>query len=129
MWHKIEVLGNLGADAEMKYTPSGQAVTSFSVAASRSYKKNEEWVKETVWFRCEAWGKTAEVCASLTKGARVFIVGRLKPDLTTGAPRVYQVKNGESKSSFEVVVGEIKLLDKKKDVENQESADEWEFPF
>lgn len=116
MYHKITVIGNLGKDPEMKFTPTGQAVTSFSLAATRSYKKNDEWVKETVWFRCEAWGKLAETLnTSLAKGSKVYVEGRLKPDLTTGGPRVWKKSDGESASSFEIVVIELKFLDKKKE--------------
>ena len=126
-WHSVQIIGNLGKPPEMKYTPSGQAVTSFSVAASRSYKKNEEWIKETVWFRCEAWGKLAENCIQyLDKGSKVLIVGRLKPDSATGGPRIYPKNDGSSGASFEVVVNEIKFLDKKKE---QGEAVEEDNPF
>ena len=120
MWHQITILGNLGKDPEQRFTPSGQAVTSFSVATSRSYKKNEEWCKETVWFRCETWGKLAEVCGkSLSKGSKVLITGRIKPDVGTGGPRIWEKSDGTSGASFEVVVNEIKFLDKKKEGESQ----------
>lgn len=61
MFHTIIIVGNVGKDPEMRYTPAGQAVTSFSVACSRTYSKNGETCRETTWFRCEAWGKLAEV--------------------------------------------------------------------
>lgn len=112
MWHKIEVIGNLGSEPEMKYTPSGQAVTSFSLAANRSYKKNDEWAKETTWFRCEVWGAAAEFAAKLAKGAKVLVVGRLKPDTGTGGPRIWTNKEGEAKASFEIHVSELKSLEK-----------------
>lgn len=124
MWHRIDILGNLGGKPEMKYTPSGQAVTSFSVAASRSYKKQEEWVKETVWFRCEAWGKLAKTCNQyLDKGSKVLIVGRIKPDVGTGGPRVYEKNDGTHSAAFEIVVNEIKFLDKKKEQAEQEDTE------
>ena len=120
MWHEIEIIGNLGNKPEMKFTPSGQAVTSFSVAASRSYKKGEEWVKETVWFRVEAWGALAERVNTLDKGAKVFVKGRLKPDVATGGPRVYQKKDETHAANFEVNASDVKLLDKKKEAATQE---------
>ena len=121
MWHKITLIGNLGKDPEMKYTPSGQAVTSFSVACSRSYAKNGETVKETTWFRCETWGKLAEVANQyLHKGSKVLIEGRMKPDIGTGGPRVWQKQDGTNGASFEVVVSELKFLDPK---EKQQQAD------
>ncbi len=73
MYHTIIIVGNVGKDPEMRYTPSGQAVTSFSVATSRQYTDGKgEQVKETVWFRASACGKTAEACNTyLKKGAKV----------------------------------------------------------
>ena len=70
MYHTIIVVGNVGKDAEMRYTQSGQAVASFSVATNRQYTQaNGEAVKETVWFRVSAWGKQAEVCNQYVKKA------------------------------------------------------------
>jgi single-strand DNA-binding protein len=120
MWHQIDIIGNLGKDPEMRYTPSGQAVTSFSVASSRSYSKNGETVKETIWFRCEAWGKVAEVANQyLHKGSKVLIIGRLKPDVATGGPKIWSKQDGSSGASFEIVVSELKFLDPK---EKQQTA-------
>ena len=78
--HKITIIGHLGRDPEMKYTPDGQAVTTFSVAFSRKYKTAEgEPREETEWFNVSAWGKLAEVCNEyLTKGKQVYVEGRLK---------------------------------------------------
>ncbi len=77
MFHTIIIVGNLGKDPEMRYTPSGQAVTSFSVATSRKYtSSNGEQVNETIWFRVSAWGKQAEVCNQyLKKGSKVLVEG------------------------------------------------------
>ena len=90
MFHTIIILGNVGRDPELRYTPSGQGVTTFSVASNRQYNSNDgQQVKETIWFRVTAWGKTAEVCNQyLRKGMRVFIEGRLRPD-TNGSPKVF----------------------------------------
>ena len=79
MWHTLIVVGNLGKDPEMRYTPSGQAVTSFNVASSRQYTSNNgQTVKETCWFRVSAWGKQAETCNQfLRKGSRVLVEGHL----------------------------------------------------
>ena len=89
MWHTLIVVGNLGRDPEMRYTPSGQAVTSFSVATSRQYtSSNGQLVKETVWFRVSAWGKQAETCNQyLKKGSKVLVEGRLSPDQATGGAK------------------------------------------
>lgn len=113
MFHTIIIVGNLGRDPEMRYTPSGQAVTSFSVATSREYTANNEKVKETIWFRVSTWGKTAEACNTyLKKGAKVLIEGRLQPDKATGAPRVWE-KDGKYSASFEVTASEVKFLSSK----------------
>ncbi len=115
MWHKIEIVGNLGKDPEMRYTPAGQAVCSFSVASSRTYTAgNGEKVKETTWFRVSTWGKTAEICNQyLKKGSRVLIEGRLTPDKATGAPRIWLKADGESATSFEVNATNVHFLSAK----------------
>ena len=73
----------------MRYTPSGKAVTSFSVASNRSYTDtNGQKTDETIWFRVSVWGKAAETTNQyLRKGSKVLVEGRLIPDLSTGGPR------------------------------------------
>jgi len=97
--HKITIIGHLGRDPEMKYTPDGQAVTTFSVASSRKYKTAAgEQREETEWFNCSAWGKLADVCNQyLTKGKQVYVEGRLKT-------RSYQAQNGETRFSIDVTL-------------------------
>src|ERR1700690_3963596 len=75
MFHTIIIVGNLGKDPEMRYTPSGQAVTSFSVASNRSWTdSNGQKQTEVIWFRISAWGKQAEICNQyLKKGSKVLI--------------------------------------------------------
>jgi single-strand DNA-binding protein len=113
MYHSIIIIGNLGKDPEMRYTPAGQAVTSFSVASSRQYTSgNGEQVKETIWFRVSTWGKQAEACNSyLKKGAKVLIEGRLTPDKSTGNPKIWTKVDGSSGSSFEVTASIVRFLD------------------
>ena len=112
MYHTIIIVGNLGKDPEMRYTPSGQAVTSFSVATNRKYtSSNGEQVSETIWFRVSAWGKTAEICNQyLKKGSKVLVEGRLTPDKNTGGPRIWQKQDGTSGASFEVTAGTVRFL-------------------
>jgi single-strand DNA-binding protein len=112
MFHTIVIVGNVGKDPEMRYTPSGQAVTSFSVASNRRYtSSNGEQVNETIWFRVSAWGKQAEICNQyLKKGSKVLVEGRLTPDKNTGGPRIWQKQDGSSGSSFEVTAGTIRFL-------------------
>lgn len=103
--HKITIIGNLGRDPEMRYTPEGQAVVTFSVASSRKYKTAAgEQREETEWFNCSAWGKLADVCNEyLTKGKQVYVEGRLKT-------RTYQAQNGETRFSIDVTCQEIQFL-------------------
>jgi single-strand DNA-binding protein len=112
MFHTLIIVGNVGRDPEMRYTPSGQAVTSFSVASNRKYtSSNGEQVNETIWFRVSAWGKQAEICNQfLKKGSRVLIEGRLTPDKATGGPRIWQKQDGSSGSNFEVNAQTVRFL-------------------
>ncbi|GAB4484321.1 MAG: single-stranded DNA-binding protein [Anaerolineales bacterium] len=112
MYHTLIIVGNLGRDPEMRYTPSGQPVTSFSVATSRQYTGNNgQVVKETIWFKVTAWGKQAEVCNQyLKKGSKVLIEGRLTPDPNTGSPRVWTRQDGTAGASFEVTANTVRFL-------------------
>jgi single-strand DNA-binding protein len=112
MYHTIIIVGNLGRDPEMRYTPSGQAVTNFNVATSRQYTgSNGEPVKETIWFRVSTWGKQAETCNQyLKKGSKVLVEGRLVPDTSTGGPRVYSRQDGTHGASFEVNAATVRFL-------------------
>jgi single-strand DNA-binding protein len=96
----------------MRYTPSGQAVTSFSVATNRQYTSNNgQQVKETIWFRVSAWGKQAEVCNQyLRKGMKVLVEGRLTADPATGGPRIWQKQDGSAGASFEVTANTVRFL-------------------
>jgi single-strand DNA-binding protein len=112
MYSTIIIVGNVGRDPEMRYTPSGQAVTSFSVATNRAYTNNNgEQIKETTWFRVSAWGKQAETCNQyLKKGSKVLVEGRLTADAATGGPRIWQAQDGTSRASFEVNAGTVRFL-------------------
>src|SRR5512141_3243089 len=102
MFQTIILAGNIGKDPEMRYTPSGQAVTSFSVATNRQYTNNNgETVKETIWFRVSAWGKQAETCNPYVKqGSAVLVEGRLTADPAPGGPRVWTGPDGSPRASF-----------------------------
>ncbi len=112
MFHTIIIAGNVGRDAEMRYTPTGQAVTSFSIATNRQYTaSNGEQVKETLWFRVSAWGKTAEICNQyVKKGMKVLVEGRLTGDPNTGGPRVWTGQDGSPRASFEVTAATVRFL-------------------
>lgn len=122
MFHTIIIAGNVGKDPECRYTPSGQAVTSFSVATSRQYTAgNGEQVKETIWFRVSTWGKLAEVCNEhLKKGSKVLIEGRITPDKSTGGPRIWTKQDGSAGSSFEVNASTVRFLGAKGETHQEE---------
>ncbi len=105
MLNKIMLIGNLGRDPEMNYTPSGVAVTKFSLAVSRTYKTSSgEKRDETEWFNVVAWNKLAETCNSyLRKGNKVYIEGRL-------TQRKYTDKNGVERTAVDVVANEMEML-------------------
>jgi len=119
MYQTIIIVGNVGRDPEMRYTPSGQAVTSFSVATNRQYTNNNgETVKETIWFRVSAWGKQAETCNQyVKKGSKVLVEGRLTADPATGGPRVWTAQDGSTRASFEVSAGTVRFLSSRAETE------------
>jgi single-strand DNA-binding protein len=90
-YNKTTFIGHLGGEPEMRYTPSGTAVTTFNVATNDQYNNEKgETIKVTTWFRCTAWDKLGEVCKQyLSKGSKVLIEGRLTPDKATGRPRIW----------------------------------------
>lgn len=112
MYHTIIIVGNLGRDPEMRYTPSGQAVTNLNVATNRQYTTSDgNPVKETIWFRISTWGKTAETCNQyLKKGSKVLVEGRLNPDPATGNPRVFTRQDGTSGATYEVTAQTVRFL-------------------
>ena len=105
MFNKITIIGNLGNDPEMRYMPSGDAVTSFSVATNRRYKNRDGETKdETEWFRVNAWGRLAEITNQyLEKGKQVYVEGPLRS-------RSYQTEDGKMRFSNEIRASEIKFL-------------------
>lgn len=112
MYHQLTIVGYLGSDPEMRYTPSGQAVTSFSVATSRKYTNNSgQQVDETTWFRVSVWGAQAEACNQyLTKGRPVLVTGNLRPDPQTGNPRTFSRNDGSIGASYEVNANTVRFL-------------------
>ncbi len=109
---KLEIIGNVGRDPEMRYTPSGQAVTSFSVAHTEQYESNGEARKKTIWVRVSVWGKLAEVCNKyVKKGMLVRVEGKLNGD-NDGNPRIYNKQDGTPASSFEMTAFSVMFLSK-----------------
>jgi len=115
--NKVMIMGNLGRDPEMRYTPSGKPVTSFSVAVSRSYVKPEgERAEVTDWFNVVAWGRLAEICSQyLTKGSMVYVEGRLET-------RSWEGDNGQKHYRTEVVANDVNIIDRKGGRHEENSA-------
>jgi single-strand DNA-binding protein len=105
MLNKAMIIGNLGADPEMRYTQSGTAVANFNVATTERYTNNAgERVEETEWHKVVAWQRLAEICADyLTKGSRVYIEGKIQT-------RKWQDQNGNDRYTTEIVAREMKML-------------------
>lgn len=105
--NKVMVIGNLGADPEMRYTADGTALTSFRVAASRNYSGPDgERKEETEWFSVVAWRKLAEQCSQfLQKGRRVYVEGRLRT-------RSWDTPEGQRRYRTEVVAERVLFLDR-----------------
>ncbi len=103
--NKIIVIGHLGRDPEMRYTPNGQSVTSFSVASSRRYTTSAgEQREETEWFNVSAWGKLGETCNQyLTKGRQVYVEGRLHS-------RTYEGRDGQTRFVNEINLTDVQFL-------------------
>ena len=114
-WSKIMIVGNLRKDPELRYTPSGDPVTSFSVAVNRKWKNSDGTPGEEVtWFQVSAWGNLAETCNQyLSKGRQVFIEGRLVPDPATGGPRIWTGSDGKPYAAFSLRAISVKSLDAK----------------
>lgn len=112
MYQKVVIVGNLGNDPELRYTPQGDAVTSFSVATNRRWTGADgQPAEETTWFRVSAWGRQAETCNQyLSKGRQVLVEGRLVPDRNTGGPRIWTAQDGTARASFELRALSVQFL-------------------
>ena len=125
--NRVMIIGNLGHDPEMRYTPSGKPVTSFSVAVSRSWKAPDgERREETEWFNVVAWDSLAETCKQhLSKGQPVYVEGRLQT-------RKWDDQEGKKHSRTELVAAHMIILGERKAASTETQAspeEEDEFPF
>lgn len=104
---QITIVGRIGRDSELRYTSSGQAVCSFSLATSRRWtdRGSNERKEETTWFRISVWGTQAESLNQyLTKGKEILVVGdRIKADMYTG-------QDGQARVNLDVTAREVRLL-------------------
>jgi single-strand DNA-binding protein len=107
--NKVLLIGRLGQDPEMRYTPSGKPLTKFQLAVNRSWTTDGEKKTETEWFNIVAWGKLAEICNQyLSKGQQVYIDGRLHT-------RYWQDDEGANHSTVEVITQEMIMLGNRSD--------------
>jgi len=107
--NKVMLIGNLGADPEMRYTPTGKAVTTFRIAVNRTWKDSStgEQRQDTQWVRIVTWTQLAEICARyLSKGRQVYVEGRLQT-------RSWEGQDGTRRYMTEVVAQEVILLDRR----------------
>ena len=106
---KIQIIGNLGRDPELRYTPSGRPVATLTVAVNQSQKNQQsgEWIESTDWFRVSIWGDRGERAAeNLRKGSRVFVDGRFRT-------REYEANDGQRRISLDVTADTVLGLDKR----------------
>ena len=109
MLNKIMLIGNLGRDPDMNYTPNGKAITKFTMAVNRRSRDREtgERRDETTWFSVVAWDQLAETCNNyLHKGSKVYIEGRM-------ASRKYTDKDGVERTVWDVTAENMEMLDPK----------------
>ena len=127
--NKVMIIGRLGRDPEMRYTPNGRPVTAFSVAVNRSWTVGDgDKREETEWFNVVAWGNLAEICKQhLRKGQTVYVEGRLQT-------RGWEDPEGKKHYRTEIVANEMIMLSDKREGGEEPfgeaaSAEEEEFPF
>jgi single-strand DNA-binding protein len=128
MFQKIFIVGNLGRDPELRYTPAGSPVCNFSVAVNA--RKGDDHT--TTWFRVSCWGSTAEACNTyLSKGRPVLVEGELQCDHATGGPKVYTRNDGTAGASFEVTASAVKFLGGRQEQEQEQEPEpeQEELPF
>lgn len=114
--NRIQIIGNLGRDPEMRFTPSGTAVTQFSVAVTHRKRRQgtDEWEDETTWFRVVCWDRYAEMVDNmasrghLKKGTKVYVEGRLQV-------RNYTAQDGNERTAVEITASDIRILSRSSD--------------
>jgi single-strand DNA-binding protein len=106
---KLMIIGNLGRDPEMRYTPTGKPVTQFTVAVNQSTRNQQtgEWTEDTDWFRVSVFGDRAERAAEqLRKGNRVFVEGRFRT-------REFEGQDGQKRTSLDLTADNVISLEKR----------------
>ncbi len=123
--NRVQLIGHLGHDPEVKYTTTGTARTTFSVATRFRWKDADGRVQEaTEWTRCVAWGTLAEVCAQyVAKGSHVYVAGRLH------TLRWEDAETGERHARVEIVLNDLILLDRRGGARGAATDDAGAVPF
>lgn len=120
MLNKVMIIGNVGKEPEMRFTPSGNPVTSFSVAVNSKFGESET----TEWFNIVAWKKLAETCNQyLQKGQQIYVEGRLQT-------RTWEGDDGVKHYRTEIIASQVQFLGKRKDIESEPNeVDNPDIPF
>jgi single-strand DNA-binding protein len=112
-YQDFTIVGNLGGDPQMRYTPTGKAVTNFNVAVNSTKvdQTTGEATEIATWFHVSTWEKLAELCNEfLSSGRQVLVKGKLVGDPATGGPRIWTDQNGKPRASFEIKASEVIFL-------------------
>lgn len=115
--NKVMIIGNIGTDPEMRFTPNGNPVTTFRIATSRTFTSSEgERKQETEWFTVVTWNKLAESCNQfLTKGRRAYVEGKLRT-------RSWEGQDGQKRTRVEIVADRVLFLDRQASAPNAETV-------
>jgi len=110
--NKVILIGNVGGDPELRYTPGGTAVTNFNIATNESWTdKSGNQQEQTEWHRIVVWGRLAEICNQyLHKGSKVYIEGKLQT-------RGWEGQDGQKRYTTEVVARDMQMLDRRDDTD------------
>lgn len=119
MFSQTIIIGNVGSDTDMRYTPSGDAVTTFSVAVNKSWNDNSGTRQtKTTWYRVTTWRKLAETVGKyVQKGSKVMVVGEMQP------ARAYLDRNGQAAASLELTANTVQFLGSKPDAGNAQGVE------
>ncbi len=114
--NKVMIIGNIGTDPEMRYTPNGNPVTSFRMATNRAYTTSDgERHEETEWFTIVAWNQLAEQCNQyLAKGRRAYVEGRLRS-------RTWESQDGQTRYRIEIIANRVLFLDRATGLQSEEA--------
>jgi single-strand DNA-binding protein len=122
-FNNITLVGNLGRDPELRYTPSGTPVCQFTMATNDRVKKGGDWEKHTTWFRVTVFGKQAEACSQyLSKGRQVYVQGRLRIE-------EWEDRDGKKRFTAEVTGETVQFLGERNEREMLEKQDHDDIPF